>query len=233
MASHDPTGGGSPAPGADDFDPEFLRRFPDLHQWHADLAPKGNADLAVPPSADFVARTLAALADAGLLAAPEGGRNQALTAAQLQAFAVPEPSPDFVAATMRAIAADHRQRLQSLLAKYIVPEPSPTFVQCTLQALAETSPALQRTHARVPLRRTAGILLAVAAALWLWFGVLAPSIPPVRTRDTTAVSPAFSHQRAESPLPAALGMLLAAADPDALPSGAPDGNWLLQQMRVR
>ncbi|MBL8722538.1 MAG: hypothetical protein JNK49_00745 [Planctomycetes bacterium] len=229
----------------------FAARCPDAATW---LLPANQTTPEI--SADFVARTLARIAaDA---AEPVSGApvdipdpiipDPILTSTRLAAFAAPPPSPTFVERTVRAIAADQRQqlqaqrqrlqaqrqRLQALLAKYVAPEPSPTFVAQTLAALAQ-APAAPATPRRVvawrTLSRAVPPLLALAAGTWLLLAIR-PTTSPA-TGHHTAVAPAFAHHRDEGPLAAALGGLVAADDPDALPAGAPDGPWLLQQRERR
>lgn len=224
----------------------FAARCPDAATW---LLPANQTTPEI--SADFVARTLARIAaDA---AQPVSGEtldtpDPILTSTRLAAFAAPPPSRTFVERTVQAIAADQRQRLQAqrqqlqaqrqqlqaLLAKYVAPEPSPTFVAQTLAALAQT-PAAPDTPRRVvawrTLSRAVPALLALAAGTWLLLAIR-PTTSPA-TGHHTAVAPAFAHHRDEGPLAAALGGLVAADDPDALPAGAPDGPWLLQQRERR
>jgi hypothetical protein len=209
----------------------FAARCPDAATW---LLAANQADPEI--SADFVARTLARIAaDAG---EPVPGEtldtpDPLLTSPRLAAFTVPPPSRTFVERTVQAIAADQRQRMQTLLAKYIAPEPSPKFVARTLAALAQT-PVAQATPRQVvawrTLSRALPALLALAAGTWLLLAIR-PTTPPA-AGHSTAVAQAFAHHRDEGPLAAALGGL-AADDPEALPAGAPDGPWLRQQMERR
>ena len=206
------------------------RPFPSEAEW---------LELPPPPFAgDFVARTLAALRQDREPSA-DGPRDEPaghlLSADQLAAFEVPEPSVDFVARTLRAVQEDRRARWQELLAKYVSPEPSPEFVARTLRALAADqprgvegghgSPRRLRTLTQrwwLPLLATVATIAASIAVLVRWSE---PS-PPFEQRLADASRPSFAHGYAASPLPAVLGNLAHDASPEALPTGGADGMWI-------
>lgn len=240
-----------------DFDDDFERElehdfravgaaapFPGEHEWLSLPAP--------PVAADFVARTLFALAEDRRAA---GGRDPievdaeevdsenpesedpdagdlGLSAAQLATFSPAPPSPDFVDRTLRRLDDDRRTRWQEMLARYVAPEPSPAFVQRTLAALAEERPALRRALAPAAApawrRRVLPALpwLAAAAAV-LWFVWLRqPDAAPFERRVADHVDAWFQHADSPTPLPALLAQLAHDEAPQALSTGIADGYWL-------
>lgn len=203
------------------------REFPSEAEW---------LDLPVPEIApDFVDRTLAAR-QLDLLAHADAEPDLAghlLTPSHLAAHAAPEPSPDFVARTVRTVLADRHRRWRETLAKYVAPEPSPTFVSKTLAALATDrgpAPAAPRG------RRASDWhwpLLAIAASIAAVLLLRPPSQAPLEQRLAAEARPSLAVGYAASPLPAILAALEHAEDPFGLPSGGADGMHLLLHRRVR
>ena len=195
-------------------------------------------------SSDFVDRTLRALlgggagghaSESGEAARAEG--SPGLPAELLRAHAAPEPTIDFVTRTVTAVRADRLAHWRELLARYVAPEPSSEFVARTLTALtagrrqgepgSDHAPWEDRAAMRSRWLRLAWPLLAIAAALWLWYLPWTSPRAPLELRVSQREPAAFAYSYAATPLPAVLTSLSQAADPGALGDGGADGVWLL------
>jgi hypothetical protein len=162
-----------------------------------------------------------------------------LTPDILAAFKAPDPSKDFVARTLQAVQDDRRSRWRELLAKYVAPEPSSEFVVRTLRALANDAGPARRNSARATANNRWGVvrsslsrpwflsLVALAAAVTVVV-ILQPSNPaPLEQRVADSARASLASTYSATPLPAVLASLELSQDPDSLPSGGPDGMWLL------
>lgn len=219
-------------------------RFPEASEWLDLPLPELPAALAGtgrhPRPDDFVARTLAALAEEQELDRQLQRLDRELPNALLQQFSAPAPSRQFAERTLQALDDARRQHWQRLLARHIAPEPSPQFVARTLQALAAEpgSPVARRRpqwFGAAPGQdrngpRTQWLLLTAAAAamLFAWFASSRAPLLPLEVRFDAHSSPAFAFHHGGSPLAAVLAEAAASADPWALPDAAADGLWLAQ-----
>ncbi len=209
--------------------------FPTEQEWLTLPAP--------PIAADFVARTLAAVAADLEQTRPRQESEDVepeLSPAQLATFGPDAPSPDFVDRTLRRLLDDRRDRWHELLARYVAPEPSPAFVQRTLAALAEVGPVMprQEVHGQAAHRRRtatpnwqrrslATLPWLAAAAGVIWFVWLRqPDATPFERRVANRVAAEFRHADSPSPLPALLAQLAHDEAPLALSTGLADGYWL-------
>ena len=192
------------------------------------LDPRAHAEL--PVSADFVERTLARVLEQ---------RGDPDLHELLAAYAVPAPSPDFVVAALRHLAATGAAvppdvvpdappdaALAGALSHYAVPHPSPDFVARTLAALRTRGPRPARA---LPwLAAAAAALALVALGLWLARAgsPSAPATVPV-TPQTAALAPS-REQLSPTPWATAWAASIAEERHDALPP--PGGALLLAQL---
>jgi hypothetical protein len=224
---HDDAGGAQPPRD----DAAFPTTFPSEAEWLAlPLPPAAGRDGV--PSADFVERTLHALAADQQLDADLATLARELPRSVFDAYAVPAPSASFVARTVAAVHDERRARWQQLLARHVAPEPSPQFVATTLAALRADAPAAAGPRRALPPRgnrwlRTLAWPLAAAAAALVWLATgAAPPLPSFEERLARTASPAYAHAYATSPAAFVLASHARTAEPDALFDAGADGVWL-------
>lgn len=186
-----------------------------------------------PPSADFVARTLAA--------ARQERRShwQQLLARHV----APEPSPQFVEQTLAALreaaaplAADPSSRREAdrrggSVPAVGVPGSSAPAGRALGRDAASSDPAsgipassgLGRTAAW---RRLRWPLLAAAAGLVLWNALGRGTGTAFEVQIVQHAAPAYAHAWASGPTGVVLAQRADRDDPAALASGTPDGLWL-------
>jgi hypothetical protein len=191
---------------------------------HADDDPeaafRGESEwLELPPpevAPGFVDRTLAALADAGLVAAAPPFADEPLPQELLAGHAPPPPSRGFVDRALQRVQRDRAEHWRELLLRYESPAPTHDFVARTLRALA----GAPRRRRSFPRRWPLPALLAAAAALLLWFAIR-PQAPLHELAAAAPPSAAWAHS------PALLTHLLARQQPAGSPfQVAGDGAWL-------
>ena len=190
------------------------------------------------PAADFVARTLAALAAERQLDADLAALAPLLPKLLLEAYAAPAPTKEFVERTLHRVRAERQARWRQLLAKHVAPEPSPQFVARTLAALDDArEPTTTARPALVAVGRARpgaggvplgwlGLAAAAAVAAVLFRQAVHHDESPLELRLARATSPAYAHANALSALASVLATLASRDDPEALAPALADGIWL-------
>jgi hypothetical protein len=131
--------------------------------------------------------------------------------ALLARYVAPEPSPEFVSRTLRALARDDHGDPHDADPRGTSPQAQP----------APARPAGWRN-------RTLFALAAAAAALLAWLFSTPEARPPLERRLADRATAAAAHREATSPLAAMMAQIEHEAEPFALVDETADGIWLVR-----